>query len=132
MGYFMYIIVTTEKGEIASGIDITASFYNRWLHVCHAIDFNALKMTTVVNGINSTAAFYDKRKDISFTGGIGEKPLKNNLVIGVVGNQWWGGWAGKIYNHNFYSYLSKLQNLEELLGMSTFFLDCYPLRKCRV
>ena len=130
----MNVIVTTEKqkGETASKIYITASFYNRWLHVCHAIDFNALKMTTVVNGINSTAAFYDKSKDISFKGGIGEKRLQNNLVIGVVGNQWWGGWAGKIYNNNFYSYLSKLQKLEELLGMSTFFLDCYRLRKCRV
>ena len=69
--------------------------YNRWLHICQAIDFKTSKITSVVNGFVSDVIVYE-----SFSGVYnGSNPLgrietlKDHFIIGLVGEG--GEWKGK-------------------------------------
>ena len=67
--------------------------YNRWLHICSAIDFQTSKLHVVVNGAvpdptPSNSALYNISQHLGTVDSMREK-----FVIGAVAK--WGKWFGK-------------------------------------
>ena len=76
--------------------------YNRWIHICQAIDFKTSKITTVVNGFVSddipadkkwpyVSPYYQVYNESNPLGRI--ETITNNFVIGLRGDA--GSWSGK-------------------------------------
>ena len=71
--------------------------YNRWIHICQAIDFKTSKLTTVVNGFVSddSTVQYRVYNQSNPLGRI--ETMKENFIIGLLGDKY--SWYGKyIFN----------------------------------
>ena len=75
--------------------------YNRWIHICQAIDFKTSKITTVVNGFVSDDSTF-QYMPFNESNPIGRiETMKDNFVIGLLGDSlgWTNPWYGKyIFN----------------------------------